>query len=139
MFKYKPEFVNFQKVETAYSSSQGVLAMVVPSIWNAFIKQGKEQEEAMVTAQGNLKYLEEELRGKKFFGGEKIGFVDLAFGWLANLVGVLEELKGLTLIEHEKHPLLLAWIQNFMDAPIIKENWPPRDKLITKFHALLEA
>ncbi|XP_059456613.1 glutathione transferase GST 23-like [Corylus avellana] len=89
---------------------------VVPSIWNAFIKQGKEQEEAMVTAQGNLKYLEEELRGKKFFGGEKIGFVDLAFGWLANLVGVLEELKGLTLIEHEKHPLLLAWIQNFMDV-----------------------
>jgi glutathione S-transferase len=66
----------------------------VPSIWNVFIKQGKEQEEAIVTAHGNLKYLEEELRGKKFVGGEKIGFVDLAFGWLANLVSVLRGVKG---------------------------------------------
>ncbi|XP_062157032.1 glutathione transferase GST 23-like [Alnus glutinosa] len=112
---------------------------VLPSIWNVFIKQGKEQEEAMVTAQGSLKYLEEELRGKKFFSGEKIGLVDLAFGWIANLVDVFEEVKGVTLIDHENHPLLLAWKQNFMDAPIIKESWPSRDKLITKYHAMLEA
>ncbi|KAE7999231.1 hypothetical protein FH972_003684 [Carpinus fangiana] len=87
----------------------------------------------------NLQYLEEELRGKKFFSGEKIGYVDLAFGWVAILISVFEEVKGLTLMEHEKHPLLLAWIQNFMDAPIIKESWPPRDKLITKYHALLKS
>ncbi|XP_062154631.1 glutathione transferase GST 23-like [Alnus glutinosa] len=112
---------------------------VLPSVWNAFIKQGKEQEEAMVSAQENLKYLEEELRGKKFFSGEKIGLVDLAFGWIANLVDVLEEVKGVTLIDHENHPLLLAWKQNFMDAPIIKESLPSRDKLITRYHAMLEA
>ncbi|KAE8009617.1 hypothetical protein FH972_006045 [Carpinus fangiana] len=109
-----------------------------PSVFNVFIKQGKEQKEAIARAHGNLKYLEEELRGKKFFSGEKIGYVDLAFGWVANLISVCEEVKGLTLIEHEKHPLLLAWIQNFMDAPIIKESWPPRDKLISKYHARIE-
>ncbi|XP_059457587.1 probable glutathione S-transferase [Corylus avellana] len=110
---------------------------VLPSVFGVFIKQGKEREEAIVTAHGNLKYLEEELRGKKFFSGEKIGFLDLAFGWVANLVSVFEEIQGLTLIDHEKYPLLLAWIQNFMDDPIIKESWPPRDKLITKYQALL--
>jgi glutathione S-transferase len=110
----------------------------LPSVWNVFIKQGKEQEEAIAIAHGNLKYLEEELRGKKFFSGEKIGYLDLAFGWVANLISVFEEVKGLTLIDHEKHPLLLAWIQNFMDAPIIKESWPPRDKLITRYHARIE-
>ncbi|CAN6566747.1 unnamed protein product [Malus baccata var. baccata] len=42
--------------------------------------EGKEQEEAIVKAKENLKYLEEELKGKKFFGGEKLGFADVALG-----------------------------------------------------------
>ncbi|RXH93189.1 hypothetical protein DVH24_013765 [Malus domestica] len=46
--------------------------------------EGKEQEEAIVKAKENLKYLEEELKGKKFFGGEKLGFADIALGWLAH-------------------------------------------------------
>ena len=110
----------------------------MPSIWNAFIKQGKDQEEAIVTAQENLGCVERQLTGKKFFNGETIGLVDLAFGWLANLLSVFEEVCGVTLIDHEKIPLLLEWIQNFADAPIIKESWPPRDKLITKYQALHE-
>lgn len=107
-------------------------------IWDAFIKQGKDQEEAVIVAQENLKYLEEELRGKKFLGGETIGFADLAFGWLANLVSVFEEVTGVTLIDHENFPLLLTWMQNFKEAPKVRETWPPRDKLITKFRDLRE-
>ncbi|GMY23618.1 glutathione transferase GST 23-like isoform X1 [Fagus crenata] len=112
---------------------------VLPSVWNVFIKQGKDQEEAIVTAHENLRNLEGLISGKKFFSGETIGLVDLAFGWLANLPGVFEEVMGVTLIEHEKYPFLLTWMHNFADAPIIKESWPPRDKLITKFKVLHEA
>ena len=72
----------------------------MPSIWNAFIKQGKDQEEAIVTAQENLGCVERQLTGKKFFNGETIGLVDLAFGWLANLLSVFEEVCGVTLIDH---------------------------------------
>nr|POE89526.1 glutathione transferase gst 23 [Quercus suber] len=70
-----------------------VLEEVLPSIWNAFIKQGKDQEEAIVTAQENLGFVERQLTGKKFFNGETIGLLDLAFGWLANLLSVLEEVS----------------------------------------------
>uniref|UniRef100_A0A2N9IZ52 glutathione transferase n=1 Tax=Fagus sylvatica TaxID=28930 RepID=A0A2N9IZ52_FAGSY len=112
---------------------------VLPSVWNVFIKQGKDQEEAIVTAHENLRNLEGLISGKKFFSGETIGLVDLAFGWLANLLGVFEEVMGVTLIDHEKYPFLLTWMHNFADAPIIKESWPPRDKLITKYKALHEA
>ncbi|KAF5451585.1 hypothetical protein F2P56_026677 [Juglans regia] len=111
---------------------------ILPLIWEAFIKQGKDQEEALVAVQENLKYLEVELRGKKFLGGDAVGFADLAFGCLANLVSVFEEVTGVTLIDREKFPLLLTWMQNFMDAPKIRDTWPPRDKLITKFRALRE-
>ncbi|KAJ4721429.1 putative Glutathione s-transferase [Melia azedarach] len=108
------------------------------SIWNVFIKQGKEQEEAIGEASENLKFLEEELKGKKFFGGEKIGLLDLALGWLANLVPVLEEIIGVKIIDKKKFPLLSAWMQEFAEAPTIKETWPPHDKLLTKFRATRE-
>ena len=44
--------------------------------------------------------VERQLTGKKFFNGETIGLVDLAFGWLANLLSVFEEVCGVTLIDH---------------------------------------
>ncbi|KAE8734604.1 putative Tetratricopeptide repeat (TPR)-like superfamily protein [Hibiscus syriacus] len=34
---------------------------------------------------GESEFVEEELKGKKFFGGENIGLADLVFGWMANL------------------------------------------------------
>ncbi|XP_059651014.1 glutathione transferase GST 23-like [Cornus florida] len=112
---------------------------LMPSVWQVFLKQGKEQEEAIAPAIENLKFLEEELKGKKFFGGESIGFLDLTLGWMANLVSVLEEVTGLKLIDEENFPLLSAWMENFSDHPIIEENWPPHDKLVTKFQAIREA
>ncbi|XP_022719921.1 probable glutathione S-transferase [Durio zibethinus] len=110
---------------------------LIPSIWDAFSREGKEQEDAFVAIMENLKFVEEELKGKKFFGGEKIGLADLAFGSLANLIYVFEELTGLKLVD-ERYPLLSAWMQKFSELPIIKDNWPPHDKMIIKYQALYE-
>ncbi|KAK3198318.1 hypothetical protein Dsin_021733 [Dipteronia sinensis] len=112
---------------------------VLPSVWVAYLKQGKEQEEATVSALENLKYIEQELRGKKFFGGESIGFLDLVLGWLAIYVNVLEDATGLNMITQDTFPCLLEWIQSFTDLPLIQENHPPKDKLITKFQVLVES
>ncbi|VVA34364.1 Hypothetical predicted protein, partial [Prunus dulcis] len=112
---------------------------VLPSIWESFTNDGKEQEEAIVKAKENLKYLEEELKGKKFFGGEKLGFVDIALGWLAQYESsVFEDVTGMKLLTEEEFPLLSAWKLTFADAPIIKDNWPSRDKLVAKFQAIRE-
>lgn len=67
----------------------------MPSIWSVFISQGKEQEEAIAQAVVNLKFLDEQLKGKKFFGGEAIGYLDLAFGWIGNLISILEDIIDL--------------------------------------------
>ncbi|KAF2306776.1 hypothetical protein GH714_021314 [Hevea brasiliensis] len=76
------------------------------SLWPILTKQGKEREEALVQATENLKFLEEELKGKRFFGGEEIGFVDIALGWLANLVLVVEEILGFKVIDKAGFPFL---------------------------------
>ncbi|RVX00803.1 hypothetical protein CK203_026414 [Vitis vinifera] len=58
---------------------------------------------------------------------------------LANLINIWEEIVGLKVMDEEKFPLLSAWMQDFADAPIIKDNWPPRDRMIVKFQALRDA
>ncbi|KAG8391377.1 hypothetical protein BUALT_Bualt01G0181400 [Buddleja alternifolia] len=111
---------------------------VYPSIRSAIISQGKEQEEAVATAVGNLKFIDELLKGKKFFGGDTIGYLDLAFGWMANLISIVEETVNIKLVNAEIFPLLSTWMNNFSDHPKIKELWPPRDKVIEKFIGMRE-
>ncbi|CAA2956733.1 glutathione transferase GST 23-like [Olea europaea subsp. europaea] len=108
------------------------------SIWNVFTTQGKEQEEPIAAAVQNLKLIEELLKEKKFFGGETIGYLDIAFGWTANIISILEEIMNLNFVDEEKFPLLSAWMQNFSNDPVIKECWPPRDKMIVKFQVMRE-
>lgn len=95
-----------------------------------------EQEEAVTTAVENLKLVEDQLQGKKFFGGDTIGYLDIAFGWMANLISILEELADLTLLDAEIFPLLSAWVNNFSDDPTINESWPPRARMVEKFKVM---
>ncbi|XP_039034057.1 probable glutathione S-transferase [Hibiscus syriacus] len=110
---------------------------LLPTIWAIFTKEGKDREEAMAASVENLKFVEEELKGKKYFGGEKIGLADLVFGWLANLICVFEEVSGLKIVD-ERYPLLLAWMQEFYELPVIKDTWPPHDKMIIRYQAFYE-
>ncbi|KAK2631385.1 hypothetical protein EUGRSUZ_L02988, partial [Eucalyptus grandis] len=109
---------------------------VMQSTWTAFLSEGKEQEAALAEASEHLQKLEEVLRGKKFFSGDNIGYLDIALGWLANLIRVFEEICSLKVVDYERFPLLCAWLKEFSDTPAIKDCWPPRDKLIPKFIAL---
>ncbi|KAI5669364.1 hypothetical protein M9H77_19217 [Catharanthus roseus] len=110
---------------------------IMTSVWSVFIAKREEQEEAIAKALEELNFIEQQLKDKKFFNGEKIGYLDIAYGWLANLLSILEEITGVELVDAEKFPLLSAWIQNFSEDPVIKEFWPPRDKMIPKFQAML--
>eukprot|EP00261_Vitis_vinifera_P027421 XP_010661212.1 PREDICTED: glutathione transferase GST 23-like [Vitis vinifera] len=70
---------------------------------------------------------------------DTIRFVDLALGWLDNLISILKDIAGLKIVHEERLPLLSAWIQDFADAQIIKDNWPPQAQMLANCHALLDA
>ncbi|KAF9679453.1 hypothetical protein SADUNF_Sadunf06G0016600 [Salix dunnii] len=107
--------------------------------WGVLLKEGKEQEEGILGTMQNLRCLEEELRGKKFFGGEAIGLADLALGWLAYYLNIFEEVAGLKLVDQESFPSLVAWMQEFANAPIVHGSWPDKGELTGKLVSMREA
>nr|GEW10423.1 probable glutathione S-transferase [Tanacetum cinerariifolium] len=108
------------------------------SVYKVYVSQGVVQEEAKSHALENLDIVEKQLTAKKFFSGESFGFLDLVFGWIANYLEIFEETGGVKLLEEKRFPHISAWKENFSAIPVIKENWPDREKLITKFQLMRE-
>ncbi|OIV96578.1 hypothetical protein TanjilG_28435 [Lupinus angustifolius] len=102
----------------------------VPAVMTTFSKGGVEQKKAAEEARENLKTLESGFEGKRYFGGEKIGFTDVATGWLGCWVRLVEEIVGINLIDTKSMAKLNAWFDDFLEHPIIKECMPPREKLL---------
>ncbi|XP_058078901.1 glutathione transferase GST 23-like [Magnolia sinica] len=106
------------------------------SIRTAFFSQGKEREQALESSLAELQILDAELKGKKFFGGDTIGFVDLVAGWIPHWLPVMEEVTGIKLLDASRFPSLDAWAKNFKEVPAIKENSPPHDPMTSYFHGI---
>ncbi|KAG5236454.1 tau class glutathione transferase [Salix suchowensis] len=95
------------------------------AVWIMFYSSGEEKEKAVEDSLEMLKTLE-----------EHISLVDLACGWIAQWLEVLEEVAGVKLIEPQKFPRLHKWIENFKDEPIIQENLPGHDEMLVYFKPL---
>ncbi|CAN1135073.1 Glutathione S-transferase U8 [Linum perenne] len=85
----------------------------------------------------HLKTLEDELKNKRFFGGEGIGIVDIAANFFGYWIEVIQEVTGLELVTKDKFPVLCNWIDEFVGNSVVKEILPPKDKLFALFKARL--
>ncbi|KAK1562519.1 hypothetical protein Q3G72_013177 [Acer saccharum] len=107
----------------------------LPALWNSMWSKGKEREAAIGEACEHLKTLENELGDKKFFGGEEIGLVDIVANFIGFWLVSLQEPIGLELLTEEKFPKLCKWIHEYVNHAAVKENLPPKDKLIEALSA----
>ncbi|KAL2481604.1 Glutathione S-transferase U8 [Abeliophyllum distichum] len=100
---------------------------------------GEEQEKAKEEATEFLKILEGTLSGKKFFGGDSIGMVDIVANFIAYWFMIPQELAGIDVLTKEKFPKLNEWMNEYLNCSIIKENLPLKDKLTALFQARFQA
>ncbi|OIW17951.1 hypothetical protein TanjilG_17787 [Lupinus angustifolius] len=100
----------------------------------AMCATGEEREKAMNVIREAMYRIEEEIKGKKFFGGENIGYLDIALGWISYFIPVWEEVGSLEIIDPFKYPATYAWMTNFITNPMIKDTLSQRDKMIDYFH-----
>ena len=107
-----------------------------PAIWKIWGSRGEEREKTIEEATEHLKTLENELKGKKFFGGDEIGLVDIAGNFVALWLGVILDLVGIKLLTKEKFPRLSEWTDDFLSNSVIKETLPPREDLLAIFRSL---
>ncbi|KAI3850781.1 hypothetical protein MKW98_030841 [Papaver atlanticum] len=76
--------------------------------------------------------------GRIVFGGDNINAVDLAFSSLAHWLGAVEEVVGVKVLEANKFPKFHGWTERFKQVPVIKDNLPDYDELVSFFEGVKE-
>ncbi|CAL8994411.1 unnamed protein product [Prunus brigantina] len=76
-------------------------------------------------------------KGKDFFSGDKIGYLDIAFGCFLGWLRVTEKMNGVKLLDETKTPGLAKWAHKFCADAAVKDVMPETEKLaenISKLH-----
>lgn len=115
--------------------SKFVEEKILDGAWIAMCSLGEEKEKAIKLTIEAMEKIEGELKGKQFFGGENIGYLDIAMGWMSYWLPVWEEVGSMKIVNPLQFPATTSWMNKFLDHPVIKENLPPRDKMIIYFQS----
>uniref|UniRef100_A0A0A0KXD5 Glutathione S-transferase C-terminal domain-containing protein n=1 Tax=Cucumis sativus TaxID=3659 RepID=A0A0A0KXD5_CUCSA len=100
------------------------------------MRAGKGERRAVAETCEALKTLKEELKVKRFFGGETLGFVDIVTNFIAYWIPAIEEslgLDGLLSTEMERLPNQRRWCNEFEEHAIVKVIPPPKQDLLAFF------
>lgn len=97
-------------------------------LWKAlWVALWTDSGKARAAAKESLTLLEAQLpEGKRFFGGDAIGFLDIAASGLALWLGVFEEMAGVRLLAEETHPALCRWAREYAAEESVKQCTPDR-------------
>ncbi|CAD6204263.1 unnamed protein product [Miscanthus lutarioriparius] len=69
-------------------------------------------------------------KGKPFFGGDSVGYLDIVLGGLIPMVYYGEARYGIELFDDTRSPLLVAWVERFGALDAAKAILPDVDKLV---------
>ncbi|XP_038976330.1 glutathione transferase GST 23-like [Phoenix dactylifera] len=106
-----------------------------PAVGAVFGLAGEDQKAAVAQVHENLKLIETELRegafkGRRFFGGDKIGILDIVLGCGSYWLAVFDEVMEVKLVDPEAFPLFHAWLRDFEEQEEVKEIIPAIDRLL---------
>ncbi|XP_015088754.1 probable glutathione S-transferase [Solanum pennellii] len=111
----------------------------VVTVVNAFLRKGEENEKAKEEVCEMLKILDNELKDKKFFVGNKFGIADIVANLVGLWLGVFQEGSGVELVTSEKFSNFCGWRDEYVNCSQVKEYLPRRDDLLAFFQAFTRA
>ncbi|KAM7484310.1 hypothetical protein LguiA_000319 [Lonicera macranthoides] len=105
-----------------------------PSMSGIAKAEGEEARKAAIELFGEgLVLLEDAFvkcsKGKSFFGGDKIGYLDIALGSFLAWLRVTEKMNHVSLLDETKTPSLSKWADDFCSDAAVKDVMPETDKL----------
>ncbi|KAJ6839578.1 glutathione S-transferase U17-like [Iris pallida] len=107
-----------------------------PSL-TGIVKAESEEAKAEAVSQvfAGLQLLEEAFEkcsngGNGFFGGDAVGYLDIALGSYLGWLGASEKMIGIRFLDEAKTPLLAAWAERFKADAAVREVMPETDKLV---------
>ncbi|CAA7388999.1 unnamed protein product [Spirodela intermedia] len=107
---------------------------MIPSLI-AILRSADEAQRAAAVGEvrENLELLEDELRegffrGRRFFGCEKLGFLDIVLGVDAHFLRGVTEVAEVDL--GEDFPSFTSWLREFEAQPEVQEVLPPSDTIV---------
>ncbi|KAJ4725699.1 putative Glutathione s-transferase [Melia azedarach] len=101
---------------------------ILPTAWKINFCEGKERELVIEEVSQLTKFLENELHGKDFFGGETVGYVDIVANVIAFWFTVTQKIVGVEVYNEENFPALFKWISKLQNIDVVDECQPPREK-----------
>ncbi|KAK1587351.1 hypothetical protein Q3G72_011982 [Acer saccharum] len=113
---------------------EGILATAMKIV----LCKGEEKEVMNLEICEQLKMLEQQLNGKDFFGGDKIGFVDIVGNVVAFWFQITQEVLGGDFFTPEKFPGLFEWIGKLQEIDLVNECTPPREKNLAYVRGIYE-
>ncbi|KAL8106248.1 hypothetical protein AgCh_029873 [Apium graveolens] len=102
---------------------------MVPMLKELIVSSEEEEKAAVKGRIGEgLVVLEEAFmkcsEGKAYFGGDDIGYIDIALGSCLELIKATEKISGLDLVDEARTPKLVGWAARFQSHDAVKNVLP---------------
>ncbi|XP_057857520.1 glutathione S-transferase U20-like [Cryptomeria japonica] len=95
-----------------------------------FRTKGEVQEAAKNEFLQNLAILEGELKGKKYFGGDRFGLVDIVFVPIISWFDAFESLGKFTIHLEDTFSNISTWKKRCFERESVKKALPPHEKVL---------
>ncbi|KAL8106250.1 hypothetical protein AgCh_029875 [Apium graveolens] len=68
--------------------------------------------------------------GKAYFGGDDVGYIDIALGSCLEFIKAMEEISGIKLVDEARTPELVRWAERFRLNDAVKDFLPETEMVV---------